>query len=267
MPLRDDEIALLLFKIRGLFDEYAKKMSPVWFNRNSFEERYRFAIAKKMDIEAFLLAEISNFEKIRSTFESKKKKTASFSEKVDKIIEKNNSRFAHYPQIDFHPSAAPEIKHLYGAVSELGKFYLPVFRIIVTEYSKRNIINRLESRFQRCALSHGTDPSEAIEDHILVLNRKNVSELEIDRSRSDYLRECSFLLHDIMQFCTTLLEERIPGLEQPVAFGNAIYDPEIRKKITSLFSESTGYGAVIMIRDHSEQIISDFRLTSFKKGR
>lgn len=264
MSLRADELNLLLQKIRGLFDEYAKNFSPVWFNRNSFEERYRFAIGKKMDIEAFLLAEIANFEKIRERFEARKKKTVSFSEKVDKIIEENNSRFLQYPQINFHPSAAPEIKHLYGAVAELGKFYIPVFRLIISEYSKKNLISQIETRFQRCALPRGSKPAEAIDDHILVLSRNSVSELDIDKSRTNYLKECSFLLYDLIKFCSSLLEERIPDLEQPVAFGNTFYDPEIKTKIMENFSESTGYGAVLKIKDLSEQIISDFRLKAFK---
>jgi hypothetical protein len=264
MSLRADEVNMLLNKIRGLFDEYARTLSPVWFNRSTFEERYRFAITKKMDIQAFLLAEISNFEKIRARFESRRKKPFSFSDKVDKIIEENNSRFAQYPQINFHPSAAPEVKHLYGAIAELGKYYIPVFRLIISEYSKRNSINLLETRFQRCALARGAKPAEAIDDHILVLSRTNVSEIDVDKSRTNYLKECSFLLYDLIKFCSTLLEERIPDLEQPVTFGNALYDPEIKNRIIENFSESTGYGAVLKIKDLSEQIISDFRLKAFK---
>ena len=72
MSLSKEEQLGLVDKLRSRYDEYAKKFSPAWFNRPAFEERYRMAIVNDMDIEAFILAEVANFEKIRERYEKKK---------------------------------------------------------------------------------------------------------------------------------------------------------------------------------------------------
>lgn len=72
MSLSTEEIDKLIVKLRKRYDEYSKKHSATWFNRNLFEERLRMAKENRMNLEGFILAEISNFEKVRERFEKKR---------------------------------------------------------------------------------------------------------------------------------------------------------------------------------------------------
>ncbi|HEY1405791.1 MAG TPA: hypothetical protein VF857_04200, partial [Spirochaetota bacterium] len=144
MALSKEEQLGLVDKLRVRYDEYAKKFSPAWFNRSAFEERYRMAIVNDMDIEAFILAEVANFEKIRERYDKKKTEKESFSKKVDKIIEDNFARLRKYTEIDFHPDAGLEMKYLYGALADLAQYQLPVFWLIFSDYQRRNKITELE---------------------------------------------------------------------------------------------------------------------------
>ncbi|MGL4370388.1 MAG: hypothetical protein ACRCUT_12075 [Spirochaetota bacterium] len=265
MSLSAEELNALCEKLRNRYDEYAKKYSPVWFNRQEFESRFTSAKRNRMDIEGFILAEISNFEKVRERYESKRKQKESFTKKVDAIIEENLSRIKKYPSMEFHPRAGIEIRYLYGALAELSQGYMPVLWLICTDYHKKNLITGMEHSLQQFALPRGSKPPAAIEDHILLLNRATVTELEIEKGRSTYMKESAFMLYDIITFCDSILSGRsTTELENPVRFDKAFFSPDVKKRVIDLFSDSTGYGAIVKIKDRCGEILSDFRLTAFR---
>jgi hypothetical protein len=267
MALSRDELNGLVEKLRARYDEYARKFSSAWFNRPAFEDRFKMAIKNNMDLEAFILAEVANFETIRERYEKKKTQQESFSKKIDKVIDDNNARILKYPEIDFHSSAGIEIKRMYGALSEYAQFKIPVLWLIFSDYHRRNKITELEHRFQRYALPRGNRPPTAIEDHILLLNRAGVTEIEIEKSRNNYLKECAFLLHDVEDFCGGFIVERLTDLDMPVSFDKAFFTPEVNKKVAEEFSDCTGYGALLRLKENAEAILDDFRLTAFKSSR
>src|SRR4030067_2189819 len=111
MAMSDAEINKLILKLRNKYSEYSKK-NPAWFNREAFEERLTMAFQNKMNMEGFILAEISNFEKIKSKYE-KKKSEKPFADQVERIIGEHLARMKKYPEIRFHPKAGVEISHFY----------------------------------------------------------------------------------------------------------------------------------------------------------
>lgn len=262
-----DEIQDLLQKLRERYSEYAKKYNRKWFDRDAFEERYKMSVSNRMDIQAFLVAEIANFETLCERYEKKKAEKESFSKKVDKIIEENYARVKKYEPIDFHPMAGIEIRHLYGAMSQLAQYYIPVFWLIITDYSMRNQINELEHSLQRICIPKGNRPPTAIEDHILLLGRPHVTEIEIEKNRNSYLKESAFMLYGIIAFCDSLVESRAPMLEVPIRFDKSFFTPEIKDMVYKNFSDCTGYGALLKIKELCEEILADFRLTAFKPAR
>jgi len=267
MPISKDEFNNLVEKLRDRFDDYAKRFSPVWFDRNAFEDRYRMAIVNSMDLDGFILAEVANFEKVRDRYDKKKKEKEKFSLKIDKIIDENFARINHYPHVDFHPKAGIEMKYMFGALTELGSFYIPVLWLLFSDYLRRNAITELEHLFQRIALPRGTRPPEGIEDHILLLNRDAVTDLEVEKSRNNYLKESAFLLYEVIDFCDNYINERVSELDLPVRFDKAFFNNETKQQVIDNFSECTGYGALLKIKTKAEQILSDFRLTAFRPGR
>lgn len=265
MALQGSEIELLVKKIREKYSEYSSKHSRKWFNPESFEERLAMAVKNRMNLEPFILAEISNFEKLREKYDEKKKK-GSFSEKVDKIIEENFARIKKYKSIEFHPSACIEITHLYGAMSELGGNYLAAVWPLIKSSAQKDKFRIIENSFQFMADHHSTSLPKRIQDHSMLLSRKGVTELDVEKDKNDYLKESAFILHDLVSLCDEIVSTRDPDLEQPLRFDKYFMEEKKRKEVSKLFSGLTGYGAILKVREIAYSIIQDFRLSAFKKS-
>jgi len=267
MPLNKEEIDSLIKKLRDKYRDYAKKHSAAWFNVDSFEQRLGMAIRNRMNLEGFILAEISNFEKLREQYEKKKKqKENSFSKEVDRIIEENTARIRKYPSIVFHPACGAEIARFYGALNSLAEEYFPVFRILETGVDLRNEISSLESRMETLCVKKGSRHPVRIDDHVLILSRKGVREIEIEKDSNDYLREGAFLLHEVIDLCDRMLESPAEEWNYPLTFNRLFIEEAKRKKIIESFSGLTGFGSVLRVKEYSSAVIEDFRLGAFRRN-
>ncbi|MDY6934669.1 MAG: hypothetical protein SVZ03_10680 [Spirochaetota bacterium] len=263
MGISKKETELLLLKLRNKFNDYAKEYSSKWFNIKDFEERLELAKRNKMNLEGFILAEIANLEKIKEKFGSQKEEN-SFTQLVDKKIEENVERINKYPEIRFHPLAGYEISRFYGAISQFAVCYFPVLWLLV-KGDLRERLHQLEETFRYLAVPRGSKPSKRIDDHILVLIRKNVPEIEVEKDRNEYLKESAFLLHQVVQLLEQLLANRDSEWENPLTFEKLFIEGDNKRIIINNFSGLTGYGAMLMMKDIALQIINDFRLGAFKK--
>ncbi len=263
MSISQQEVTRLITKIREKYSEYSSQNSG-WFNPEPFEDRLRMAVSNRMNMEGFILAEIANFEKLRESYE-KKKKGNGFSKQIQNIIDENTARIRKYPQIDFHPRAGFEISHFYGAMAEFSLGCFPVFRILKIKAQSRDRAIEIERQLEFLAGERGSRPSRRIEDHVMILSRKGVPELDIERDASAYLRECAFVLHDAADLAEALIEERSDEWESPLNFSGLYLEDSRKKKLMGNYSGMTGYGALMFIRDRAYEIIEDFRLGAFRK--
>ncbi len=264
MPLTSEEINKLLLKLRERYSEYAGKYSPSWFNIEAFEERYLMAVQNRMNLEGFILAEISNFEKTREKYESKKK-NRDFTGRVDRIMEENIERIRKYPEIDFHPLAGLEIKHFYGAISEFTVCYYSILWLLVKNFEFRDRIEMTRRKLDILALPQGNVHPRKINDHIYLL-KQGAGSLDIERDSSSYLRESAFILHDIIDMCDEIIDLKEAHWENPVSFENLYLESDRKKRIREIFSGMTGYGAILSVKGRAEEILEDFRLTAFKSN-
>jgi hypothetical protein len=261
--MTDEELSRLLDKLKRKYAEYSVR-NPTWFNRDAFEDRLATSLRNRMNMEAFILAEIANFEKVRERYE-KKKGERPFSERVDRIIEEIQARIEKYPEIRFHPKAGIEIARFYGALSLLCLDYFPVLFIVVAEKPLRDRLLAFEASLAPLALPRGGRPARRIEDHIARIGRPGVREIDVERDRNEYLKESAFLLHEIAEFCDGLIEARNPEWGNPLRFDRLYIEEPRKKRVTSLFSGLTGYGAIMKVRDYALGVIEDFRLGAFRK--
>jgi hypothetical protein len=264
MALSKNELDMLLEKLREKYIKYAADFSPVWFNQKAFEERYKMTIKNKMNLEAFILAEITNFEKTREKYDKKAKKS-DFSENINNIILENNAKIKKYPEIIFHPDAHFEITHLYGALSEFNNLYFPIFRIILTDIEMKKIFEKFDHELSFFAIPLTKDHPLRIDDHILIISRKGITDLEIEKDRSHYLKEAAFLLHDILNFCDQLMNVKDEEWKNPIKFNTLYIEKDRKSLITKKFTGLTGYGAILEVNEYIRNILSDFRLEAFKK--
>jgi hypothetical protein len=264
MPLNEQEIRVLVNKLREKYREYAKKYSPRWFDVNSFEERLSFAIQKRMNLEGFILAEITNFEKIKEKYE-RKKSAKTFSEKVDQIIEEQLSRIKKYSEITFHPRAIIEIAHFYGAGNDFALHDYPIVTYLIKEEPFKSQSYELENKLEYLFIPAGKRHAKRIEDHVLILNRKDVNDIEIEKDKNEYLKEGAFVLHAVSEYIDTLVQMRKSEWEMPIAFDKLFLEKERKRTIISRYFGHTPYGAFLKVKDMAENIIADFRLNAFKQ--
>lgn len=267
MPLSRDEVNDLVKKLRERYKEFSDKHNPKWFDLNAFDERLSVALKRGMNMEGFILAEISNFEKLKERYEARKKqKENSFSNEVDKIIEQNLARIKKYPQILFHPKCGLEISYLYGALTLYSTEYYPILRVVISDSRLKNNVNTLEDRLLYLAEPRGNIHPKRIADHILLLNRNGVRDIEIEKDNNDYLKESAFLLHDIIDFCDIIVDTGRDEWNYPVVFQKLFIEEEKKKRVIDIFKDLTGYGAVFKVKEYASGIIDDFRLGAFKKN-
>lgn len=264
MSLNNAEINTLLKKLADRYEEYAEKYNPTWFNVKAFKERLNMTVANKMNLESFLLAEITNFENIKNKYD-KKKNSKSFTQKVEAMFEENLGKIKKYPAIQFNKRAGIEIVHLYGAISEYQKFALPVVRVLVKDASYKNRLNTFDGFFSSVSQQTGSDKlAPLIEDHYLILERPRISELEIEKNKAVYMKECAFILHDFIDFLDDIIGLGA-GLENPLKFDGLYVNESLRKEIIKNYSQFTGFGALFKLSEDAKAILDDFRLTSFKR--
>ena len=267
MPLKKEEIDGLVKKLRERYKEYSEKHNRTWFDLDAFDRRLSMAIRSRMNLEGFILAEISNFEKLKERYDKKKReKENSFSKEVNKIIEENTARIKKYPAILFHSRCDIEISHFYGALSHLAIELFPVFWLIAPDGSIKNRVNEIEGRLSQLAVPRGEKQPLRIADHVLMLNRPGVKDIEIEKDRNDYLKEGAFLLHEVIEFCDWLIEIKNDEWNYPIQFRKLFIEEGRKKRIFENFRDMTGFGAILKVREYALSVIDDFRLSAFKKN-
>jgi len=267
MPLKNNEINDLIEKLRDNYNQQAKKHSPKWFDVDKFNERYLFAVRNGMNLEGFILAEISSFEKLKEKYEkTKKSKENLFSKKVDQIIDENLARIKKYPQIIFHPSCGVEIAYFYGAMKDYTFSFFPILWYLIRDHNTRTELTKIEEMLEFHTVTGPRKYPKRIEDHINILNRPGVKEIDIEKDRNDYLKECAFLLHDIILLCDIALDTTVEEWNYPLSFDRFHIEAGRKKSVVDIFKEMTGYGAILRVKEKSEEIIHDFRLGAFKKN-
>ena len=95
MGLSEKEIDELIKKLREKIKKSTVEYDTRLFNIEAFEDRYQVALRSRMNLEAFILAEIANYEKIKTQLENERNiqepEQNTFSDKIDRIIEDNTA--------------------------------------------------------------------------------------------------------------------------------------------------------------------------------
>ena len=266
MKLSKIEIEKLLEKLNEKYRLYANKYNSKWFNVEAYENRIIFAKKNKMNLEAFVFAEISNFEKLKDKYE-KQKKDKNFSRKIDKIIEENNARIVKYDKLEFHLKAGFEISHFYGAINDFSISFFPIFWIVLEEKNVKDFVFNLDEKLNYFAEKRVTLFAKRIEQHINVLDRINFNEIEIEKDKNNFLKEAAFILHEIVDLCDGLIDGKTSSFEKPLDFSRLYIEEKKRKIVSSNFKGLTGFGALLKVRDQAFTILADFRLMEFKENK
>jgi len=238
------DIDLAIYKLKKLYRKYADTYGEKIFNLRGFEKRYHNALLHKVNLPAFLNAEISVFKELRQRVEKSAQPTEGhkYSDVADRIIEENLQKIAGYRKIDFHPDAEEEAKHLLGAVMDF--YYVgwsEVSRILRSLGVKAvsDLLFSLENDFSYFVIPVRGLYSRAVDDYVRVLSRKISRESE--RASYNFIKCGGILLNDCMRAIND-------GL-------NCMSDPGETKE------------SLLVLRKHRQklrEIIEDFRFTDIR---
>jgi hypothetical protein len=245
--IKSEDIDEAIQKLKNKYREYSEEYGTKIFNLRSFEERYRNALASKINLNTFLSAEIEVFreleKKVRTQdVERDKKPGSTYSDLADKLVEDNLDKVKGYRYIDFHPDAEEETKYLLGAITE---FYYEIWgkvnEMIRALGLKGNddVRLKLENDFTFFAIPVRGSYSRAVEDYVLALSRKNQADNE--KAAVNFMKFGGILLNN----CLKMLKEGISTLEGI---------PGAEKKLNVLIK----YQAILI------KIIEDFRLSEIR---
>ena len=259
---RDVDVDQAVKKIKSLYGKYAETYGSRVFNLKAFEERYKNALRNKLNLEAFLHAEIMVIEELKKRVtggQSREPPKLGYSEIADGIIEKNLQKVRKYRSIDFHPDAELETKHLLGASTDFyDKIWGRAVRVLKSLRVKglEDTLAKLESDFAYYVVPFRGSYSRAVDDYTLVLSRRNAREGE--KAAVNFIRYGGILLNNCLKAMTDGVNAlETPGADATAASGSAPASGGLDRKADP---GTLPYQELLRCRDILLRLIEDFRL-------
>lgn len=112
----------ILNKLRDKYRNALAKYGRKYFDGGKLEERINFQRAQQSDFQRFILDEMNFFKQMQAKAEedeAKRKRQEEADARMREIMEANDARIAHYPDVFFHPLATLECRRIVGAISNL----------------------------------------------------------------------------------------------------------------------------------------------------
>jgi len=250
--LSENEILQIINKLRQQYDEHAERYGKNFFNRQAFENRYMQALKRKMDLQAFIQAEVALFDDLRKKLEQRQeeqriKLDKPFSKKIDQYIDELEDQWQKYPRLYESTKISDEAQFLCGAIQEFyNKFWLSISPVINKEIvTELRGYNTITDSLQKFFMSTSNKLPLEVENYIFNLSRYNA-----DRADMIFLKEVANLLKDIMDFMKRI--KKIVN-ERAGSFSD---------KNKQELEDMLGIEKVDRIIENAEQIIKDFRFTN-----
>jgi len=241
--LSQKEAEAALARIRQKYDDYiiTYMLSPD--EKRAFEDRYIQALHARVDLTRFIQDEIKYIQQLHDRAEQDsnrpvKKKHASRGRKkgfADRIMDELEQKISHYPSVDFHTDASPEVCKLYGALGELYQLYWADLSEFIRKVHSSTMSYNLENRLIRMTVLGEDQVPTELERYLFLLQHPGRLSSELFREAQECIKRASFFLHDLR---IILQECRDRG----------IIDERVEKAF-----------------EYVENIISDFRLKDLKK--
>jgi len=190
----------------------------------SFEDRVRHAKNTGRDPARFLDDELKAFEDLEtvtlereqaiSLREEARRRRLAGESFADKVLDEYRQRIEHYPALEIHPDADPEIARLYGAMELLDKRYWSSLETYLRRaFPRAGQIDRMniEQRFWRFVATRKGRLPEELERYRRTLAAPSASKKEIIRETQEALKSVAFFLHDLLGVCEQALQQVAPG--------------------------------------------------------
>ena len=260
--LSNDEIDIAIEKIRTTYQENAETYGENYFNVDKFNERYFSALRERIPIEMFIMAERQAIDDVIKKIEQDKERQRILSEgkvmqKVDQIIDEHRQRIAHYPEVDFHPDADEELRHLYGALQQFYWDYWTHVRPLfppMKDYIALKVINKFTDELHSFVMSMHDKLPYRFDQFAIACNRKN-SSAAIEIAHRELIKETAFLLNEIYDW---MQKTELPNSDD-------IYEPKEYEAAPSSFTGMVKADVFMNIKNKLGEIIYAFRLDDLRR--
>ena len=239
-----EALAELQNRYEALIFDHA--LNPVLLE--SFEDRLSHAKNMGRDPDRFLEEERKEFLVIEEKTHKKAQSDAMRDEArrrrlagesfADKVLDEYRQKIEHYPSIDIHPDADPEIAKLYGALDLLDKNHWgSLLAYLRKAFPRAGQIDRMsiEQRFWRFVSTRKGRLPEELEPYRRALAAPSATKKEKVREAQEAMKTAAFFLHELLDVC-----------EQ--AKGQIESDDEVERGINYIIT-----------------LISDFRIKDLKR--
>ncbi|MCK5736433.1 MAG: hypothetical protein KAH21_08145 [Spirochaetaceae bacterium] len=192
----------------------------------SFEDRVWHAKNSGRDPNRFLDDELKAFKELEAVTQEKERANSIREEArrrrlagesfADKVLDEYRQRIEHYPVLDIHPDADPEISKLYGAMDLLDKRYWGTLESYLRKaFPRAGQIDRMsiEQRFWRFVATRKGRLPEELERYRRTLAAPSATKKEILRETQEAIKDVAFYLHDLLDVCEQALQQITPDDE------------------------------------------------------
>jgi len=194
----------------------------VWHAKNSGRDPNRFL---EDELKAFRELEVMTLEKEQANSlrtEARRRRLAGESF-ADKVLDEYRQRIEHYPVLEIHPDADPEISRIYGAIELLDKRYWGTLESYLRKaFPRAGQIDRMniEQRFWRFAATRKGRLPEELERYRRTLAAPSATKKEIVKETQETLKAVAFFLHDLLDVCEQALQQipPEPGVDKALDF-------------------------------------------------
>lgn len=277
--LRDDEVRMLLVKIRSEYAKQAQEHGTHRFNVEGFNERYQNALRSNTEIETFLLAEVQALEemkqeireqeeaRVREREEERMRYENSFSKKADDMLKEFERMIEKYPARSIDENASNELNRLYGGMTEMfGCFSLVRNMFLRSDsYEVELLVKEIDETFYDMFVTEVEGkPPDVFQDYLIALRRGDAGEAE--RREKVVLKEAGLFLNDLVKNLATL-EERLHLIDENES---VICDDNFTRaypRIGSAFSGKTKKQVLLGTKNYAQALVRDFRLKGFKRKK
>ncbi len=189
----------------------------------SYEDRVRHAGNTGRDPDRFLEDELKAFkeleaitlerERLASGREEARRRRLAGESFADKVLDEYRQRIEHYPILEIHPDADPEVARLYGAMELLDKRHWGTLESYLRRaFPRAGQIDRMniEQRFWRFVATRRGRLPEELERYRRTLAAPSATKKEIIRETQEAVKIVAFYLHDLLDVCEQALQQITP---------------------------------------------------------
>jgi len=250
-----EEIQKSIEKLREEYSKYSP-LHPSGFKLLEFESRYTQILKEKGDLTKFLLIEIDFLERMKLLYEEQKKKAEIMKNSpLNRILEEQESKYTHFPKIDFHPFARREMKYFYGAMKNFIERELYILELIFKGTPEMADLKDCISVLEKTGKGFRSAPSLRITEHILNITARNGDPDYVEKDSQLIIKDTCIALKSLEESIQRLLQE---GKINPDMILNIPFSPE--KEGLEHFKGLTFKHSLQIIRDSCKEILGAFRM-------